>query len=30
MPLFKVTIIGPLSWGSGGHHKSKNPMNNHL
>ncbi len=28
MPLFKVTIVGPLPWGSGGHHKSRNPVNN--
>ena len=24
-----MTIVGPLPWGSGGHHKSKNPVNNH-
>ncbi len=29
IPLFKMTIVGPLPWGSGGHHKSKNPVNNH-
>ena len=30
IPLFKITIVGPLPWGSGGHRKSKNPVNNHL
>jgi hypothetical protein len=29
IPLFKMTIVGLLSWGSSGHHKSKNPVNNH-
>ena len=29
IPLFKMTIVGPLPWGSSGHHKSKNPVNNH-
>jgi hypothetical protein len=29
IPLFKMTIIGLLPWGSGGHDKSKNPVNNH-
>lgn len=28
-PLFKVTTLVPLPWGSGGHCKSKNPVNNH-
>ena len=27
--LFKIMIVGPLPWGSGGHDKSKNPVNNH-
>ncbi len=30
IPLFKMTIVGPLPWGSGGHRKSKNPVNDHL
>jgi hypothetical protein len=30
IPLFKMTIVGLLSWGSSGHHKSKNPVNNHF
>ena len=30
IPLFKMTIVGPLPWGSSGHHKSKNRVNNHL
>jgi hypothetical protein len=25
-----MTIVDPLPWGSGGHHKNKNPVNNHL
>jgi hypothetical protein len=25
-----MMIVGPLPWGSCGHHKSKNPVNNHL
>jgi len=29
IPLFRITIVGPLPWGSGGHAKSKNPVNNH-
>jgi hypothetical protein len=29
MLLFNLTIVGPLPWGSGGHHNSKNPVNNH-
>ncbi len=29
IPLFKMTIVGPLPWGSRGRHKSKNPVNNH-
>jgi hypothetical protein len=29
IPLFKMTIVGPLPWSSSGHHKSKNPANNH-
>jgi hypothetical protein len=29
VPVFKMTIVGPLPWGSGGHGKSKNPVNNH-
>lgn len=30
MSLFKVTILGSLPWGSGGHRKGKNPVNNHI
>jgi len=29
IPPFKMTIVGSLPWGSSGHHKSKNPVNNH-
>ena len=29
IPLFKMMIVGPLPWGSGGHNKSQNPVNNH-
>jgi len=30
IPLFKMTIVGPLPWGSSGHDKSKNPVNSHM
>ena len=28
-PLFKITILVRLPWGSRGHDKSKNPVNHH-
>ncbi len=28
IPLFKLTIIGPLPWGSNGHDENKNPFSN--
>lgn len=29
IPLFKITLAGPLPWGSGGHDGSENPVNNY-
>ena len=29
MLLFNMTIVGPLPWGSSGHDRSENPVNNH-